>query len=212
MHICSFHIPSISTISTKSFLADSFDGIPASNVKDFPVDAAHIGSENMDILKGSHTGGINAVKERLKFYFNLQSDREDLATSNFKIKPAVYSDENEVQFQANFEFLQGYFKDTFPLAVKNNQFKCFSVIRLDGDIYESTWQSLEYLYPYLNIGGFVIVDDFTTYKGSFMATHDFRKKYNIKSPIIQVYHSKKASEHLQGVYFVKQEGEKPIGC
>ena len=50
--------------SRKVYLADSFDGIPKSNVKDFPVDAGHVGSENIGILKGSYTGGINRVKEK----------------------------------------------------------------------------------------------------------------------------------------------------
>ena len=196
--------------SRKVYLADSFDGIPKSNVKDFPVDAGHVGSENIGILKGSYTGGINRVKEKLQLFFNLQSSRECISTPDSKLKPSEESDQEEREFQPNFEFLHGYFKDTFPLAVKNNQFKCFSMIRLDGDIYESTWQSLMYLYPYLNIGGFVIIDDYITWNGAYKATHDFREKYNIKSPIIQVYHS--SGEPMNGVYFMKEDGIKPIGC
>ena len=34
------------------------------------------------------------------------------------------------------------------------------MLRLDGDMYESTIQALDALYPKLSAGGFVIVDDY----------------------------------------------------
>jgi hypothetical protein len=40
----------------------------------------------------------------------------------------------------------------------------FSMIRLDGDLYQSTIESLHYLYPLLSVGGYVVVDDFTDWK------------------------------------------------
>ncbi len=53
-------------------------------------------------------------------------------------------------------FLKGYFRDTLPAAPIGR----LAVLRLDGDLYESTMQSLTHLYPKLSPGGFVIVDDF----------------------------------------------------
>ena len=88
-----------------------------------------------------------------------------------------------------------------PAAIKQNKFKCFAVLRLDGDIYESTWQSLEYLYPYLNKGGVIIVDDFTDWPGAFTAVHDFRKLNKIDTPIVQVFHN--PGEVVRGIYFRK---------
>ena len=75
------------------------------------------------------------------------------------------------------------------------------MLRLDGDIYESTWQSLEFLYPYLNVGGVIIVDDFSDWEGAFRAVHDFRKKHDIRTPIVQVFHKK--GEISLGAYFRK---------
>ena len=118
--------------------------------------------------------------------------------------------ENEKEFQVGVEFLVGFFKDSLPAAIKEKKFKCFSVLRLDGDIYESTWQSLDYLYPYLNVGGVVIIDDFTDWEGAFRAVHDFRKKYSIVTPIVQVFH--KAGEQARGVYFRKPEGSLVVSC
>ncbi len=53
----------------------------------------------------------------------------------------------------------------------------------------------------------MIVDDFMDWSGSFKAVHDFRDKFKIETPIIQVYHG--AGEALRGVYFMKPKSNKP---
>lgn len=53
-------------------------------------------------------------------------------------------------------FLKGWFKDTLPLA----PIRQLAVLRLDGDLYESTMDSLNALYDKVSPGGFVIVDDY----------------------------------------------------
>ena len=57
------------------------------------------------------------------------------------------------------------------------------------------------MYPYLNDDGVVIIDDFCEMLGAFNAVHDFRQKYNINTPLIQIYHDE--SEVISGVYFLK---------
>jgi len=53
-------------------------------------------------------------------------------------------------------FVEGLFSDTLP------SLRCgsFALIRLDGDLYESTTVALQHLHPKLAPGGFVIIDDF----------------------------------------------------
>lgn len=52
-------------------------------------------------------------------------------------------------------FVKGWFKDTMPtLNIP------VSVLRLDGDMYESTDDVLRYMYSRVSPGGFVIVDDY----------------------------------------------------
>jgi O-methyltransferase len=53
-------------------------------------------------------------------------------------------------------FLKGWFKDTLPSA----PIEKLALLRLDGDMYESTLDSLGSLYPKLSPGGFCIIDDF----------------------------------------------------
>lgn len=75
-------------------------------------------------------------------------------------------------------FLEGWFKDTLPLAPISK----LALIRLDGDMYESTIQALEALYDKLSDGGFVIVDDFYLAPCA-QAIHEFRGQRGITDPI-----------------------------
>ena len=78
-------------------------------------------------------------------------------------------------------FVKGWFKDTMPV----NNIEKISILRLDGDMYESTIDVLDYLYPKLSIGGFCIIDDFA-HKGAHTAVMDYRKKHNILDDIITI--------------------------
>ncbi|MBJ6926944.1 class I SAM-dependent methyltransferase, partial [Vibrio cholerae] len=53
-------------------------------------------------------------------------------------------------------FLPGWFKDTLPKAPVER----LAVLRLDGDMYGSTIDTLEALYAKVSPGGFIIVDDY----------------------------------------------------
>jgi O-methyltransferase len=76
------------------------------------------------------------------------------------------------------KFLKGWFKDTLPTA----PIEKLAVIRMDGDMYESTIQVLETLYDKLSPGGFVIVDDYDL-KPCAEAVHDFRNARGITDTI-----------------------------
>jgi hypothetical protein len=75
-------------------------------------------------------------------------------------------------------FLEGWFKDTLP----NAPIERLAVLRLDGDMYESTMQALSSLYDRLSTGGFVIVDDYYM-EPCARAIHNFRAERRITDPI-----------------------------
>ena len=75
-------------------------------------------------------------------------------------------------------FLKGWFKDTLPDA----PIQQLAIMRLDGDMYESTMQALEALYGRLSPGGFVIIDDYML-QPCAQAVHDFRASLGIKDEI-----------------------------
>jgi len=92
------------------------------------------------------------------------------------------------QVKANFEayglldpqvrFLKGWFRDTLPAA----PIERLAILRLDGDMYESTIDPLVHLYPKVSPGGFIIVDDYVL-EGCRKAVHDYREAHGITSPI-----------------------------
>ncbi|MFH1754031.1 MAG: TylF/MycF/NovP-related O-methyltransferase, partial [Candidatus Omnitrophota bacterium] len=94
--------------------------------------------------------------------------------------------------KANFEsygllddqvrFLKGWFKDTLPVA----PIKRLAVMRLDGDMYGSTIDALNSLYPKLSAGGYVIVDDYGAMETCRKAVGDYRQLHNIKDEIKEV--------------------------
>jgi O-methyltransferase len=81
------------------------------------------------------------------------------------------------------KFLVGWFKDTLPTA----PIERLSLMRLDGDMYESTWQAIEALYPKLSPGGFCIIDDFGSHQSQAgLAVRDYRKANGIDEEIIDI--------------------------
>jgi O-methyltransferase len=79
-------------------------------------------------------------------------------------------------------FLPGWFKDTLPVA----KIERLSVLRLDGDMYESTMDALVHLYPKLSRGGYVIVDDYGYIASCRQAVHDFRSANGIEDEIVPI--------------------------
>jgi O-methyltransferase len=79
------------------------------------------------------------------------------------------------------KFLKGWFSETLPTAPIGR----LSVLRLDGDMYESTMDSLSCLYPKLSKGGFIIIDDYAL-TGCQKAVDDFRAQYAISEEMKRV--------------------------
>ena len=80
------------------------------------------------------------------------------------------------------QFLVGWFRDTLPEAPISQ----LAVMRLDGDLYESTMDALAALYPKLSPGGFVIIDDYGVIPACRKAVTDFREKFGIDDSIHEI--------------------------
>jgi O-methyltransferase len=57
---------------------------------------------------------------------------------------------------------------------------------MGGDMYESTMQALEALYPRLSPGGFAIVDDYGAIPACRAATDDYRRAHRIATPLTRI--------------------------
>ena len=78
-------------------------------------------------------------------------------------------------------FLKGWFKDTLPGA----PIQLVSLMRLDGDMYSSTMDALQNLYPKLSVGGFCIIDDFSL-PACRSAVQDYRGRHGITTTIEEI--------------------------
>lgn len=87
-------------------------------------------------------------------------------------------------FDERVQFVKGWFKDTLPSA----RIDRLSVIRLDGDYYESTMDCLVNLYDKLSPGGYLVVDDYGQDDWTYCrrAVDEFRHARQITDPMIKV--------------------------
>jgi hypothetical protein len=116
----------------------------------------------------------------------LEADRGyDLSENSYL---AVSVEEVRTAFQKfglldeQVKFLEGWFKDTLP----NAEIDCLAVLRLDGDLYESTMDALNSLYAKVSPQGFVIVDDYGAWAPCKLAVDDFRTRLRIQDPIQEI--------------------------
>ena len=108
----------------------------------------------------------------------------DLSATVYPIL-AVSLDEVKALFERygllneNVRFLKGWFKDTLAAS----PIERLAILRLDGDLYESTMDALVPLYDKVSPGGFVIVDDYGSCPPCKCAIDDFRAQHGITDPL-----------------------------
>jgi len=131
------------------WVADSFEGLPAPNIKKYPADTG-LDLSNIQVLAVT----IEEVRSNFERYGLLDEQ---------------------------VRFLKGWFRDTLPTA----PIEQLAVLRLDGDLYESTMDSISNLYPKLSVGGYVIIDDYEI-PACAKAIHDYREQNNITEKILVI--------------------------
>jgi hypothetical protein len=89
-------------------------------------------------------------------------------------------------------FVKGWFRDTLHRAPVER----LAVLRLDGDLYESTMDALTALYPKVQRGGYVIVDDYGDVPACRQAVHDYWQRHGIREEIMPIDQA--------GVFWMKQ--------
>ena len=77
--------------------------------------------------------------------------------------------------------VKGWFEDT--LAQHADQIGPIAVLHADGDWYESVLLTLQALYPTVQSGGFIVVDDYGHWVGAKRATDEFRASVGDTAPL-----------------------------
>jgi len=167
----------------------------------------HVISNNIpgDIIEtGAWRGGVTILARALLKLYGI-TDRKVWVADSFEGLPRPKSeadgwDYSKVDFlkvsldtvKANFDsfgmldnqvvFLKGWFSETLPTAPIDR----LAVLRLDGDLYSSTMDSLANLYDKVSPGGFVIVDDYNSWPSCKAAVSDFIDRRKISADIHEI--------------------------
>lgn len=109
--------------------------------------------------------------------------------NQYLAKTAMPSANNIQHLFSNFDLdnsltiVEGYIEDTY------HKFDAglISLLHIDVDFYDSTYNSLFYFYQFVSEGGWIIIDDyFLPNTDCKCAVDEFRLKYNIKSQLIKL--------------------------
>lgn len=84
----------------------------------------------------------------------------------------------------NITFIKGWFQDTLPTYKPNK----IALLRLDGDLYESTFVCLTYLFRSVSKSGVVIIDDYGL-EGCRLACDEYFKMIKYKPKYIDIPNS-----------------------
>jgi len=80
--------------------------------------------------------------------------------------------------------IKGWFQNT--LLINRDKIGKIAILRLDGDFYESTKVVFEALYDQVVPGGAVIIDDYGSFEGCRIATHEMFAANGINPHLVYV--------------------------
>ena len=130
-----------------TWLFDSFEGLPEPTPED--------GQRASDFSRSRSTGRLKTVERCV----GPLDDVKEILFGKLRL------DERRIVIR------QGWFQDTLPRA--RGEIGPISILRLDGDWYESTKTCLENLYDNVVPGGYVILDDYYYWEGCKKAFDEF---------------------------------------
>tara|TARA_Y100000588_G_C14270734_1_gene932181 strand:+ start:1251 stop:2081 length:831 start_codon:yes stop_codon:yes gene_type:complete len=139
------------------WLFDTFKGLPAPSERDNHADGIYTSSDKHASLvaEGFCLGTVQEVEELLFSKLNLPREK--------------------------FTLVEGLFQDT--LSNHREKIGKVSVLRLDGDWYDSTMCCLENLFDNVVPDGVIIMDDYASVPSCKKATHDFLDSRGIEVDI-----------------------------
>ena len=105
----------------------------------------------------------------------MRNSKKDESVRNIHAYASLTAVENNIRDSVGsmdgINLIQGKVEET--LREKKNLPKKISILRLDTDWYESTKAELETLYPRVEKGGIVIIDDYGHFKGAKKAVDEY---------------------------------------
>jgi hypothetical protein len=146
-------------IRRKTYLLDSFEGLPPATERDGPFALAW-----------------QADTTAPGYHDNARASQDEVRAALVALDlPAD-----------TWELVPGWFADTVPALARRLAEERIALLRLDGDWYDSTAVCLEHLVPLVAEGGLVILDDYYVFDGCTRATHDYLSRHDVPYRICPV--------------------------
>lgn len=145
---------SLNDVNRKLYLYDTYDGM--SEPTEIDIDCA--GNEAKDMLNSQ----VKSETDFIWAYSPIEKVKSNI------LKTGYPSD--------LIHCVKGKVEDT----LLNNSIDKISLLRLDTDWYESTKIELELLFPKLQKGGILIIDDYGHWEGSKKAVDEYLDKHKLK--------------------------------
>lgn len=131
------------------WMFDTFEGMTFPNQYDVEAQTkVHARKEFEDSQKSTHNDWC---------YASIDDVKNNCISSNVNLD--------------GLNFIKGDVSET--LSIKENLPTQISILRLDTDWYESTKSELKVLYPILNVGGVLIIDDYGHWEGARKAVDEY---------------------------------------
>jgi O-methyltransferase len=121
-------------------------------------------------------------KPRLDQDANLDLSKESYPQLAVSLEQVMMNFKRYDLLDEQVHFLKGWFKDTLSSAPIDR----LALLRLDGDLYESTMDCLVALYTKVSPGGYVVIDDYGCLKCCADAVDDFRAANRIDEPLVKI--------------------------
>ncbi len=155
MMISALTLLKMNVINKKLYLYDTYEGMVKPTEKDVrnfdETPALRIWSK-----KKKEENHINWC------YASLEEAKENLYSTGYP--------------KENIQFIKGKVEDTIPDTIPEK----ISLLRLDTDLFESTYHEITHLYPRLSLNGIIIIDDYGYWRGQKEAIDKYFKENNIK--------------------------------
>ena len=139
----------------KIYLYDTFEGMTPPTKEDMVI---YSGASALELLENTEVGDGKNVWA----YASLEDVKHNLKQSKYP--------------EENFIFIKGDITQTLYETSPSQ----VSLLRLDTDWYASTKVELEILYPVLNSGGVLIIDDYGHWAGSKKAVDEYFDSINLR--------------------------------
>ncbi|QEC52073.1 macrocin-O-methyltransferase TylF [Anseongella ginsenosidimutans] len=136
------------------FMYDTFDGMSEPGEED----KAYSGDPAALLLKNSDKHDPRSVW----CYASLEDVQRNVLSTGYP--------------QERIHFVKGKVEDTIPATIPEK----IAILRLDTDWYESTLHELEHLYPRLQPGGVLLIDDYGHWEGARKAVDEYIREKGLR--------------------------------